>query len=163
MVISLFLCIIIIVLIIIILIVKKKETFRLPNNEDNDLLLKCFNQKNIDTFKKYYEHADVTNTGDGIVFLTPNNNIEHLPKLSWNGLFLNNFCVDPKKRNKGIGTKLLLKVINKAKQNGKDHIILQVKNSNTKAIKLYKKHGFKKHSEGLNKNKQLFSFYILYL
>lgn len=50
-----------------------------------------------------------------------------------NGYYLNNMCVNPKKRKQGLGNKLLNKVVNE------DHIILYLEKNNTPAINLYKK------------------------
>ena len=66
-------------------------------------------------------------------------------------------------RNKGLGTKLVLDVINKAKKMGKDHIILQVKKNNIHAIKIYEKLRFTKYLEGLNENNEESIIYVYYL
>ena len=54
-----------------------------------------------------------------------------------------NIFVDKSHRNKGIGKILLKKLINIAKN---DKILLEVEESNTTAIKLYKAFGFKEIS-----------------
>ena len=157
--------ILLLVLILLILYIKHNQTesFRNPNLNEYILLNKCFRPAELNTFKKYYNKTDIINIDNGIVFLTPNNIINELPQLTWNGVFLNNLCIDPTKRNQGIGTKLLEQVIKKIKLDGKDHIILQVNNNNKNAIKLYNKHGFIKYTEGLDSDGEKVSFYILYL
>ena len=52
------------------------------------------------------------------------------------------FAVDPDKRNQGIGTKLLAKLIEVVKNRGASVFILEVRPSNKVAIKLYEKFGF---------------------
>ena len=150
-------------LIIYIKTINQTETFRNPNLNEYILLNKCFRPEKMNTFKKYYNKTNIINIDNGIVFLTPNNIINEIPQLTWNGVFLNNLCIDPNKRNQGIGTKLLEQVIRKLKLDGKDHIILQVNNNNKNAIKLYNKHGFIKYTEGLNDDGEKVSVYILYL
>jgi ribosomal protein S18 acetylase RimI-like enzyme len=158
------LTILLILLIIILLrICYTIENFIIPNVEDDKLLTKCFDTSDINSFKQYYGNANVIKIKDSVIFSTPNNIIKGIPQLSWNGVFLNNLCVDPKIRNKGIGTKLVLKVIDNAKKEGKDHIILQVANTNVNAIKIYNKCGFKKHMEGMNEKGKYTSIYVLYL
>ena len=52
------------------------------------------------------------------------------------------FAVDPDKRRLGIGTRLLATLIETVKQCGATFLILEVRPSNTTAIKLYEKFGF---------------------
>lgn len=52
------------------------------------------------------------------------------------------FAVDPDKRNQGIGTKLLAKLIEVVKNRGASVFILEVRPSNKAAIKLYENFGF---------------------
>ena len=52
------------------------------------------------------------------------------------------FAVDPDKRRLGIGTKLLATLIETVKQRGATILILEVRPSNSTAIKLYEKFGF---------------------
>ena len=142
----------------------RKEKYQAPIHKDaitnDNLLLTCFTKTQLDTFKKYHEKANIIRINDGVVFYTPNQYITEIPHLTWNGVFLNNLCVHPKKRNMGIGKKLVLSVIRRAKLEGKDHIILQVNNNNIKAIELYKKCGFHLLSSGMNENGDHISFYI---
>jgi len=112
------------------------EKYRSPMSKDNSFLQKCFDINEIDNFKKYYNKTQVTEIDNGIVFLTPNKDIDGIPHISWNGLFLNNLCIDPNHRNKGIGSKLVSKSIKESRKQGKDHIILQVDKENKNAIKI---------------------------
>lgn len=52
------------------------------------------------------------------------------------------FAVDPDRRNQGIGTRLLAKLIEVVKNRGATVFILEVRPSNKVAIKLYEKFGF---------------------
>ena len=52
------------------------------------------------------------------------------------------FAVDPDRRNQGIGTRLLAKLIEVVKNRGASVFILEVRPSNKVAIKLYEKFGF---------------------
>ena len=148
-------------LLLLLIINYNNESFRNPNANDIDFLKKCFTIDN--SFKKYYKYSNVITLEHSILFLTPCNVIKELPKIKNNGIFLNNFCVDPNKRNKGIGTKLMKHVINKVKKDGNTHIVLQVLNNNKYAIRLYKKFGFKKYMEGYNDKNEKVSIYVLYL
>jgi len=139
------------------------ETFIAPSSNDDILLRKCFDKNSIDTFKQYYDNANVIKIKDSLVFSTPNQFIEEIPHITWNGIFLNNLCVDSKLRNKGIGTQLVLKVIEKAKNDGKDHIILQVAKTNLQATKLYETMGFIKYMEGADETGEPAIIYILFL
>ena len=142
---------------------KAVETFRNYSNSDEIFLDKCFSRKETNNFKKYHNVTNVIKTKNGIVFATPNKYIEGLPQISLNGIYLNNMCVDPKARNKGIGTQLVLNVINAAKKAGKDYIILHVLKDNIPAIKIYQKLGFRKYMEGINQDGYITIIYVLYL
>ena len=72
-------------------------------------------------------------------------------------------CVEPKSRNKGIGTQLISSVINAVKKARYDHIILHVLKDNIPAIKIYQKLGFRKYMEGMNQDGKITIIYILYL
>ena len=132
-------------------------------NYKSNLLEKCFDKNTIGNFKKYYNVTNILQTSNGIIFTTPNKYIDGLPQISLNGIFLNNLCVNPEMRNKGLGTKLVSTIINKAKKSGKDHIILQVKKNNIPAIKIYEKLGFTKYFEGINENGEEAIIYVYYL
>ena len=57
---------------------------------------------------------------------------------------ITNVAVHPKYRGMGIGTKLMESVIRQAEKNNIKDIILEVRQSNSEAIRLYEKNGFKK-------------------
>jgi len=151
-------------IVIVIFIPRYNYTITNTKTKTNTAFLeKCFNQNTLNSFNKYNGITNVLRIPHGIVFTTSNQYIDFLPQISWNGLFLNNLCVDPKMRNKGLGTKLVSMVINQAKKLGKDHIILQVKKNNIPAIKIYKNLDFRKHSEGLTKDGEKVVIYVYYL
>lgn len=125
-----------------------------------NILLQCFNNTEITNFNKYYSQVTPIQNRNSIVFTTPNQIIPDIPHITWNGVFLNNLCVDPTMRNKGIGTQLVSQVIKNAKLQGKDHIILQVENNNLAAINIYEKLGFTKYMQGINKNGKMTSIYL---
>ncbi len=140
---NLLLIVVIILLIVIDFIFKTKylrtyETFTILNDDD---LLKCFSSKDINTMD--YSHSNKVSINDACCYLTPVEHISGLPTITINGYYLNNMCVNPKKRKQGLGNKLLNKVINEAKKDNKDHIILYVEKNNTPAINLYKKNNFR--------------------
>jgi ribosomal protein S18 acetylase RimI-like enzyme len=56
---------------------------------------------------------------------------------------ISHFHVEPKYRDKGIGSILIKKVERLAKKDGKKRLVLEAKAKNIRAIKLYKNHGFK--------------------
>ena len=56
-------------------------------------------------------------------------------------LEITNIAVKKDFRKNGIGNKLLLELINIAKESGKNEIILEVNSNNVSAIKLYEKNG----------------------
>lgn len=58
-------------------------------------------------------------------------------------LEITNIVVKKDFRKNGIGNKLLLELINIAKESNKKEIILEVNSNNLSAIKLYEKNGFK--------------------
>jgi len=138
------LVLIIIVLLIVIdfnyFILRTYETFTILNDDD---LLKCFSSKDINTMD--YSHSNKISINGACCYLTPVEHVYGLPIVTMNGYYLNNMCVNPKKRKQGLGTKLLNKVVNEAKKGNKDHIILYVEKNNTPAINLYKKNKFRIH------------------
>ena len=139
----------------------KMNTFEQFKN--NTLLQKCFSKKDINSFKKYYKYASILQTPYSIVYMTPNKYIDDLPQITWNGVFVNNLCIDPKMRNKGLGTKIILQIIKKAKKLGYDHIILQADKINIPANKIYIKVGFKIYSENISDDNKVYITYIYYL
>jgi len=136
------LVLIIIVLLIVIdfnyFILRAYETFTILNDDD---LLKCFSSKDINTMD--YSHSNKISINGACCYLTPVEHVYGLPIVTMNGYYLNNMCVNPKKRKQGLGNRLLNKVVNEAKKGNKDHIILYVEKNNTPAINLYKKNKFR--------------------
>lgn len=157
------LCISIICISVVVVIVccsTKIETFQNPTVKENILLHKCFDPTDINSFTKYYDKTNIINIQNSVVFSTPNQLISEIPHITWNGVFLNNLCVDPQMRNKGIGTQLVRRVIEQARKAGKDHVMLQVADSNISAINIYKKLGFTIHTQGMNDKGESISIYI---
>ena len=66
------------------------------------------------------------------------------------GCHIHNISVDSNYRNKGIGEKLLIDIINIAQSKGYKALLLEVRQSNLAAQALYKKLGFVEY--GLKKN-----------
>lgn len=54
-----------------------------------------------------------------------------------------NLCVDPHYQHQGLGRQLLEHAMTQAKQHGVEMIYLEVRRSNTRAISLYEKEGFR--------------------
>lgn len=61
-----------------------------------------------------------------------------------NYLEINNIAVEEKYRNKGIGSNILLEIDKICRNNNLAKIFLEVRESNTNAISLYLKNGFRK-------------------
>ncbi len=57
--------------------------------------------------------------------------------------YITNIAVSPKHRRKGVGTAILLKMIDDCKQKNAAFLTLEVRDSNKAAILLYEKYGFK--------------------
>ena len=146
--------IIIIVLIFLLLCIRQKEHF------GSKILDKCFTENVYNEFNDYSKKIEVKG---GIVYITPTKYVPNIPMISWNGLFMNNLCVEPDERNIGLGTKLVKKVIEYGRDNGYDHIILQVKSVNYPAIHIYEKLGFVRYMEGRDKNHEYARVYIYYI
>ena len=133
------------------------------NENNNNFLEKCFSKKELESFSKYYKYSSVYKYGDSMCYITPSKYIEEIPQITWNGFFLNNLCTNPKKRNNGSATKLLLSLIKKLRRKGASHIIITVNKDNIKAIKLYEKLKFKIYNEGINpETKKIVRNYIYY-
>jgi ribosomal-protein-alanine N-acetyltransferase len=56
--------------------------------------------------------------------------------------YITNIAVSPKHRRKGVGTAILLKMIDDCKQKNAAFLTLEVRDSNKAAISLYEKYGF---------------------
>ena len=61
-----------------------------------------------------------------------------------------NICVAPSWRRKGLGELLMTKCIGLAKEKGAERMLLEVRNQNIPALRLYEKFGF--YRTGLRKN-----------
>ena len=63
---------------------------------------------------------------------------------AWNNRFrISNLCVfDSQKRNQGLGSQLMVKIVEEAKKTKARMIVLETQSCNEKAIAFYKKHGF---------------------
>ena len=130
---------------------------------DASLLEKCFDPSALQSFQKYRKLATVHRTPHAVVFTTPSRHVDDIPHLSWNGVFINNLCVEPAHRNAGVGTKLVSGVIDEAKKAGKDHVILQVNKDNAAAVKLYEKLRFVQYFRGVNEEGAEVIVYVRYL
>lgn len=137
--------IIIIVLIILIVIIINKYNRKEPfmTEREKKILNQCFSDEKMNTFKKYEKYSKKYILDNSIVFVTPVHIINEIQSISNNGNFINNMCTNSQMRRKGIATKLLKRVLEDTKKEGKDHCILQVYSDNTPAVNLYKKIGFK--------------------
>ena len=63
------------------------EQFINPSIKEEILLRKCFNENELNSFKKYYDYTNIINIKDSIIFSTPNKVIQEIPKITWNGIF----------------------------------------------------------------------------
>jgi ribosomal protein S18 acetylase RimI-like enzyme len=140
----------VIILTVFLIICNNTETFRMPTLKDTDFLTKyCFNADDIKPYEQYYGVADVKEQKNkALVFTTPINQIKELSNFNLsqygNGLFINNMCVNPKHRRKGIAKKMISNIIENARNdNNINFLFLQVKNSNKPAFKLYSEFEFK--------------------
>jgi ribosomal protein S18 acetylase RimI-like enzyme len=150
---------------IIIFILKYNRYDGFTNVKHPDLLYKCFSNKDIDTFKQNYTHSKIIygENKKGICYITPTKVLNDIPIISWNGYYINNFCVEKKYRRKGYGKKLISKIISMSKKSGIDHLILQVDDNNKIARKFYEKYGFFDYFKGVDKNNSVKIFMVKYL
>jgi ribosomal protein S18 acetylase RimI-like enzyme len=129
-----------------------------------DLVNTCFSEIEIDSFKGYdFSKVIYGKDKKSVCYLTPTNVLNEIPIISWNGYYINNFCVDMEYRRKGHGTSLLNEVINIARNEQKDHLILQVDDNNNSAKQLYYKMGFIEFFKGSDKNNNIKLFLVKYL
>ena len=139
----------IVLLTMFLVICNTSETFRMPNKNDTQFLSKnCFDYDSVKQYEKYYSVADVKeDKNKGMLFTTPIDKVRELQNFNLtkygNGLFINNICVSPDNRRKGIAQKLITNIIKNARTKGVNFLFLQVKENNVGAIKLYRKLGFK--------------------
>ena len=116
-----------------------------------------------DNFEKYKKYSNKLETYYGSCNYTPSFLVEEVPQVSWNGYFINNLEIKEKYRKQGYGTKLMNKLINLSKNEGKLHLVSQVIAKNEPAVKLHDKLGFLVHGKGLNKNNDVVLIYVFYL
>lgn len=133
---------IILVLIMTILYSKSRpnENFLLLSDPDVEA---CFSKKAINTMD--YKYSKKVKFGEAVCYLTPTQYTNNIPVISWNGYYLNNLCVKPNYRRKGHSKRLLEKILNDAKNEGRDHIILMVNRDNNGARVLYENMGFREY------------------
>ena len=120
------------------------------------ILLSCFEENKLRTFDKYEKYSTKLYFKEegktlGEVWITPSHVLNNLPQITLNGYFLNNLCVHPDYRRRGIARKLLNRVIEKAKRENKLHIILHVySKKNPHLVKFYSELGFHTYSTGID-------------
>jgi ribosomal protein S18 acetylase RimI-like enzyme len=152
------------VLLLLIYLLKNNESFT-NSFIHSDLVRRCFSEKELHTFNQYYRYSKIIygKNKRSVCYLTPTNVLNEIPIISWNGYYINNFCVDENYRKQGYGHDLLNKIIHTSTNEGKDHLILQVNDNNTNAKKLYYKVGFVDHFRGLDDDNLLKLFLVKYL
>ena len=122
----------------------------------DSILLSCFKENKLRTFDKYEKYSTKLYFKEedktvGEVWITPSHVLNNLPQITLNGYFLNNLCVHPDYRRRGIARKLLNRVIEKAKRENKLHIILHVySKKNPHLVKFYGELGFHTYSTGID-------------
>jgi len=158
------LIILIILVIIFIYLIRIQEKFT-DSTIHSDLVKTCFSKIEINNFNDYYKFSKIIygKHKKSVCYLTPTNVLNEIPILSWNGYYINNFCVDMAYRRQGYGTELLNKIIKITKKEQKDHLILQVSNKNNSAKQLYYKMGFIDYFKGVDKNNNINLFLVKYL
>jgi ribosomal protein S18 acetylase RimI-like enzyme len=129
------------------------------------LVKTCFSNKELDSFRDYYTYSKIIygKNKNSLCYLTPTNVLNDIPILSWNGYYINNFCVDKKYRRKGYGTDLLTKIIKISHNEKKDHLILQVEDNNEPAKQLYYTLGFVDYFKGTDTDNTIKLFLVKYL
>ena len=148
---------------------KDKFSTKVPevDYKNDSILLSCFEKNKLDTFNKYEKYASKVlykHNGEvvGEVWITPSHIIKHLPQITLNGYFLNNLCVKKEHRRKGIARKLLKRVIKKAQDENKLHILLHVESSkNPHLVKFYSELGFQTYITNVNNNGNTYKLMFL--
>lgn len=140
----------ILILFVFLVICNTSETFRMPTIRDTSFLSEnCFDYDSVKEYERYYDYADVKEIENkALVFTTPIEKIRELQNFNLNrygnGLLINNMCVTPDNRRKGMAKKLITNIIKQAqKSNRINFLFLQVKQSNAAAHNMYLKLGFK--------------------
>ena len=148
---------------------KDKISTKVPevDYKNDSILLSCFEKNKLDTFNKYEKYSSKVlykHNGEvvGEVWITPSHIIKHLPQITLNGYFLNNLCVKKEHRRKGIARKLLKRVIKKAQDENKLHILLHVESSkNPHLVKFYSELGFQTYITNVNNNGNTYKLMFL--
>lgn len=148
---------------------KDKFSTKVPevDYKNDSILLSCFKKHKLDTFNKYEKYASKVlykHNGEvvGEVWITPSHIMKHLPQITLNGYFLNNLCVKKEHRRKGIARKLLKRVIKKAQDENKLHILLHVESSkNPHLVKFYSELGFQTYITNVNNNGDTYKLMFL--
>ncbi len=113
--------------------------------EDIDEVVKIENQSFTDPWKREFFLEEINNTLACPLVAKFNQNVVGYACL-WiflDELQIANIAVAPTFRKKGIGTKIMEKIISYAQRNFLKRITLDVRESNKEAINLYNKFGFK--------------------
>lgn len=139
-----------------------KELYQ-PKIKDYTNLNNYFDKKYLDDFKKYEQYSQTIKIPQGSVTICPSKYINGIPQITWDGYFINNLIIYPKFRKKGYGTKLLTTIKNRAKSEGKLHLISQVKTNNKAAINLHNKNDFFVYFRGLNQDNEDISVMTYYI
>ena len=129
------------------------------------LLDECFTNNEINSFNQYYKFSKIIygKNNKGVCYLTPTKFLNEIPIISWNGYYINNFCISTKYRKMGYGKDLINKIIKIAEKENKDHLILQVNNNNISAKKLYYNYGFIDYFKGTDKDNNILLFLVKYI
>ena len=139
-----------------------KDTFRNYLNHSK-LVKSCFSQNELNTIDYSFSKIVYGKNSKSICYLTPTKYLNEIPIISWNGYYINNFCVETKYRGNGYGTELLDKIIKIATKEKKDHLILQVDDNNEDAKQLYYNFGFVDYFKGTDKYNTIKLFLVKYL
>ena len=135
--------------------------------KNGSILLSCFKKDKLDTFNRYEKYSTkifYKHEGEivGEVWITPSHIMKHLPQITLNGYFLNNLCVKKEHRRKGIARKLLKRVIKKAQDENKLHILLHVESSkNPHLVKFYSELGFQTYITNVNNDGDTYKLMFL--
>lgn len=129
----------------------------------NKLVNKCFNKKQLDSFKEYEKNSLILKNEKGVLYLTPIELIDDLPYVPFSsgGMFLNNLCVDPDFRKKGYAIDLINKAIEKTVKLNRNYILCQIKKKNKKSMNLFKnKFNFSVLEDALSEDYESFQYLV---
>lgn len=135
--------------------VNNRKRIKKYNIRNNSIVQKCFSKKELMTFNKYKKFSNrfIYKEGNiikGEIWFTPSHYIEELPQITLEGYYINNLCVLKKYRKRGIGRKLIEKVINRARDEDKLHVILQVDSNKSYLVNFYRRLGFNTYMKGID-------------